>query len=157
MELSDGRVGAILGPWVAGVLQERYSGPTAMLLAITVGALIAAAAIARARDEPAHPFGKGRRGERRRLKRTLSNSSCAVNRAKTLAQNTDLRLSQTGCRQSGSNPRTQSPVGVNFRVARHPPTMAVLKHPNIAKIRGLENSDTTRALVMELIEGPTIG
>jgi len=35
--------------------------------------------------------------------------------------------------------------------------MAVLKHPNIAKIRGLKNSDTTRALVMELIEGPTIG
>lgn len=53
MELSVGRVGAILGPWVAGVLQERHSGPTAMLLAITVGALIAAAAIARARDEPA--------------------------------------------------------------------------------------------------------
>jgi len=51
MELSVGRVGAILGPWVAGVLQERYSGPTAMFLAITVGALIAAAAIARARDE----------------------------------------------------------------------------------------------------------
>jgi len=34
--------------------------------------------------------------------------------------------------------------------------MAVLKNPNIAKIRGLENSGTTRALVMELIEGPTI-
>jgi len=56
-----------------------------------------------------------------------------------------------------SNPRTQSPVGANFGVACHPPTMAVLKHPNIAKIRGLKNSDTTRALVMELIEGPTIG
>jgi len=47
-------------------------------------------------------------------------------------------------------------VGANFRVARHPPTMAALRHPNIAKIRGLENSDTTRALAMELIEGPTI-
>jgi hypothetical protein len=41
-------------------------------------------------------------------------------------------------------------------VARHPPTIAVLKHPNIPEIRGLENSDTTRALAMELIEGPTI-
>jgi len=51
MELSVGRVGAILGPWVAGVLQEVYSGPTAMFFAITVGALVAALAMARARDE----------------------------------------------------------------------------------------------------------
>jgi sugar phosphate permease len=51
MELSVGRVGAILGPWVTGVLQEHYSGPTAMFLAITVAALLAAAAMARARNE----------------------------------------------------------------------------------------------------------
>jgi len=51
MELSVGRIGAILGPWVAGVLQELYSGPTAMFLAITVAALIAAMAMARARGE----------------------------------------------------------------------------------------------------------
>jgi hypothetical protein len=44
MELSVGRVAAILGPWVAGVLQERYSGPIAMFLAITVATLIAAVA-----------------------------------------------------------------------------------------------------------------
>jgi MFS family permease len=51
MELSVGRVGAILGPWVTGVLQERYSGPTAMFLAITVATLIAAMAIAWAPGE----------------------------------------------------------------------------------------------------------
>jgi MFS family permease len=46
MELSVGRVGAILGPWVAGVLQELYPGPAAMFLAITVAALISAVAMA---------------------------------------------------------------------------------------------------------------
>jgi AAHS family 4-hydroxybenzoate transporter-like MFS transporter len=51
MQLSVDRVGAILGPWVTGALQERYSGPTAMFLAITVAALIAAMAVARARGE----------------------------------------------------------------------------------------------------------
>jgi len=51
MELSVGRVGAILGPWVTGALQEFYSGTTAMFLAITVAALIAAIAMARARSE----------------------------------------------------------------------------------------------------------
>jgi MFS family permease len=51
MELSVGRVGAILGPWVTGLLQEHYSGFTAMFLAITVAALIAALAMTRARGE----------------------------------------------------------------------------------------------------------
>jgi MFS family permease len=51
MELSVGRVGAILGPWVAGVLQELYSGSTAMFMAITLSALIAATAMALARGE----------------------------------------------------------------------------------------------------------
>jgi AAHS family 4-hydroxybenzoate transporter-like MFS transporter len=51
MELSVGRVGAILGPWVAGVLQELYSSLTAMFMVITVAALIAAMAIALARGE----------------------------------------------------------------------------------------------------------
>jgi AAHS family 4-hydroxybenzoate transporter-like MFS transporter len=51
MELSVGRVGAILGPWMTGVLQDLYSGPTAMFLAITAAALIAAMAMARARGE----------------------------------------------------------------------------------------------------------
>jgi len=34
-----------------GVLQELYSGPTAMFLAITVASLIAAVAMARARGQ----------------------------------------------------------------------------------------------------------
>jgi len=51
MELSVGRVGAILGPWVTGLLQQHYSGSIAMFLAITVAALIAALAMTRARVE----------------------------------------------------------------------------------------------------------
>jgi MFS family permease len=51
MELSVGRVGAILGPWVTGVLQEHYSGSTPMFVAIAVAALIAAMAMARARGD----------------------------------------------------------------------------------------------------------
>lgn len=51
MELSVGRVGAILGPWLAGVLQEIHSGPTAMFLAIGLAGLVAAVAITRARSE----------------------------------------------------------------------------------------------------------
>lgn len=68
MELGVGRVGAILGPWVTGVLQELYSGPTAMFLAITVAALIAAMAMARGENqlvgyESVAAFGRGRRGK----------------------------------------------------------------------------------------------
>jgi len=51
MELSVGRIGAILGPWLTGLLQELYAGPTAMFLAITVAALIAAVAMAQAQGE----------------------------------------------------------------------------------------------------------
>ena len=46
MMLSVGRVGAILGPFVAGELQQIFQGPTAMFLAIGAAALIASAAIA---------------------------------------------------------------------------------------------------------------
>ena len=51
MERSVGRVGAILGSWLTGVLQEHYSGPTAMSITIIIAALLAAVAIARARGE----------------------------------------------------------------------------------------------------------
>ena len=34
--------------------------------------------------------------------------------------------------------------------------MASLNHPNIATIHGLEETDDTRALVLELVEGPTL-
>ncbi len=32
----------------------------------------------------------------------------------------------------------------------------VVNHPNIAAIYGLEESDSVRALVLELVEGPTL-
>jgi serine/threonine-protein kinase len=35
-------------------------------------------------------------------------------------------------------------------------TLASLNHPNIAQIYGLEKTDSIRALVMELVEGPTL-
>jgi MFS family permease len=46
MMLSVGRVGAILGPFVAGVLQQVYGGPGAMFLAISAASLLAAVIIA---------------------------------------------------------------------------------------------------------------
>ena len=42
------------------------------------------------------------------------------------------------------------------RFDREAKTLAALNHPNIAQIHGLEESDGIRALVMELVEGPTL-
>src|SRR5262245_62766936 len=42
------------------------------------------------------------------------------------------------------------------RFQREAEILAVLNHPNIAHIHGLERSDGTVALVMELVEGPTL-
>ena len=42
------------------------------------------------------------------------------------------------------------------RFEREAKLLASLNHPNIASIYGLEESNTTRALVMELVEGPTL-
>ena len=42
------------------------------------------------------------------------------------------------------------------RFDREAKTLASLNHPNIAQIYGLEKSAGTTALVMELIEGPTL-
>lgn len=42
------------------------------------------------------------------------------------------------------------------RFQREAQLLASLNHPKIAAIYGLEESDTTRALVMELVEGPTL-
>jgi MFS family permease len=44
-------VGAILGPWVAGLLQQAYSGPTAIFLVIAIAALVAAVAMMLAKRE----------------------------------------------------------------------------------------------------------
>ena len=42
------------------------------------------------------------------------------------------------------------------RFQREAKVLASLSHPNIATIYGLEESGGSRALVMELVEGPTI-
>ncbi len=42
------------------------------------------------------------------------------------------------------------------RFEREAKTLASLNHPNIAQIYGLEESDEIKALVMELVEGPTL-
>ena len=42
------------------------------------------------------------------------------------------------------------------RLHREAEMLAVLNHPNIAHIYGLEESDSVTALVMELVEGPTL-
>src|SRR5262249_28508606 len=43
------------------------------------------------------------------------------------------------------------------RFEREARTLAALNHPNIAGIYGLEESDAGQALVLELVEGPTLG
>ena len=42
------------------------------------------------------------------------------------------------------------------RFEREARTLASLNHPHIAQIYGVEDSGTTHALVMELVEGPTL-
>jgi eukaryotic-like serine/threonine-protein kinase len=42
------------------------------------------------------------------------------------------------------------------RFHREAKVLASLNHPNIAVIFGLEESNSTRALIMELVEGPTL-
>ena len=42
------------------------------------------------------------------------------------------------------------------RFQREAEVLAALNHPNIAQIHGLEDSDGSKALVMELVEGPTL-
>ena len=43
------------------------------------------------------------------------------------------------------------------RFQREAEVLASLNHPNIAAIYGLERSERQTALVMELVEGPTLG
>ena len=41
------------------------------------------------------------------------------------------------------------------RFQREAQVLASLNHPNIAQIHGIEEAEDTRALVLELVEGPT--
>jgi serine/threonine protein kinase len=43
-----------------------------------------------------------------------------------------------------------------MRFEREAKTLAALNHPNIAIIHGFQESDGVKALVMELVEGPTL-
>ena len=43
------------------------------------------------------------------------------------------------------------------RFRREAEVLAALNHPNIAAIYGVERAEGTTALVMELVEGPTLG
>ena len=52
-----------------------------------------------------------------------------------------------------------APFRIHHRLARfqrEAQVLASLNHPNIAAIHGLEESEGTRALVLELVEGPTL-
>ena len=42
------------------------------------------------------------------------------------------------------------------RFQREAQVLASLHHPNIAQIHGIEKSDDTQALVLELVAGPTL-
>ena len=42
------------------------------------------------------------------------------------------------------------------RFSREAHVLALLNHPHIAQIHGLEDGGGVRALVMELVEGPTL-
>ena len=42
------------------------------------------------------------------------------------------------------------------RFEREAKTLASLNHPNIGSIYGLEQADDVRALVLEMVEGPTL-
>ena len=42
------------------------------------------------------------------------------------------------------------------RFTREAQILASLNHPNIAQIHGIEEAEGTRALVLELVEGPTL-
>jgi len=53
-------------------------------------------------------------------------------------------------------PALASSVELLARFQREAELLASLNHPNIAQIYGLERSDGTAALAMELVEGPTL-
>ena len=65
--------------------------------------------------------------------------------------------------RSSNGRRTQNPARIVCAGRRAPgplpagsEVLASLNHPNIARIHGLEEADGMKALVMELVEGPTL-
>ncbi|MGH9465115.1 MAG: protein kinase domain-containing protein, partial [Thermoanaerobaculia bacterium] len=68
---------------------------------------------------------------------------------------TDTKLGRDVAIKVLSRAFTASPERL-ARFEREAKALAQLNHPNIAQIYGLETSGETRALVMELVEGPTL-
>jgi AAHS family 4-hydroxybenzoate transporter-like MFS transporter len=52
MELGVGRIGGILGPYVAGLLQQRFGGTNAMFVAIALATLVSAVVLTFATHVP---------------------------------------------------------------------------------------------------------
>ena len=57
---------------------------------------------------------------------------------------------------SRSFPRSGSPIPTARRFDREARLLAALNHPHIGAIYGVEDVDGMRALVLELVEGPTL-
>src|SRR5438132_10137926 len=81
------------------------------------------------------PIGAGGMGEVYRARDTKLNRDVAIKVLPDLFANDPERLA---------------------RFTREAQLLASLNHPNIAHIHGLEESGDVRALVMELVEGPTL-
>nr|MBA3777309.1 protein kinase [Betaproteobacteria bacterium] len=81
------------------------------------------------------PLGAGGMGEVYRARDTKLNREVAIKVLLAAVANDDDRL---------------------VRFSREAQMLAALNHPNIAQIYGVEDADGVRALVMELVEGPTL-
>jgi serine/threonine protein kinase len=68
---------------------------------------------------------------------------------------TDLKLGRDLALKVLPSAFTNDPERV-ARFEREARTLASLNHPHIAQIHGLEEADGVKALVMELVEGPTL-
>jgi Tol biopolymer transport system component len=73
----------------------------------------------------------------------------------TVYRATDTRLGREVALKFLS-PRLAHDADYMARFEREAKVLASLNHPNIAIVHGLEESNGTRALVMELVEGPTL-
>src|SRR6201997_828402 len=67
----------------------------------------------------------------------------------------DAKLERDGAIKGLPAPLAHEPERL-ARFEREAKTLAALNHPNIAHIHGFEDSTGVPALVMELVEGPTL-